>query len=977
MATVEESVFNPVQEPAESVFDPTYGGTLPTGKTAADENVFDPTYGGTLPTGQTAADENVFDPTYGGTLPTGKTAADENVFDPTYGGTLPLATGSGSVSTPNLATSIIRPTQQYQQTFDNPLFEYESYTYNLSWHILTKADFNNLTSNPQSAYIPNNCLVASGGKNSATFRRNPHFIEDFYFDDFRVVTTVNTTSYNKNSNAIQFEFTIIEPSGFTMINRLLDAVQSVGGDNYMLQPYLLMIEFTGYKDGTMIKVPNQTKYLPFVLHSMKSAVTPKGTEYRIAAGPYNHSAFNETLAKTPALIKVEAKTVQDLLGTLDAADPITLATINAATAEQNQRQKSYGELKSQYDSTQNPEERAQLAEQLAAIKPSATSSIEYQSKGLCDGINAFYQSVKNNTGAIKFPNLYRVVFDAEIGNSLLIVPNSTGSNNISNAATRNDNKTNAKAATGIATGQIDFNSGTYNIKPATSIMSVIEYAVRNSQYLTKQLVDPTANNVGISQFRLAFGNNLRWYRVIPKITLGAYDDVTKTYQKFITYYVKPWTVSVKNPYAPLGRASGYTKKYDYIFTGQNRDVIDCKIDFDMLFYLQLTANVNKIRQTETQGASASDGAAQGSNAGITVPTSRLQPYGVNYIAANQQTSVRSGPDQGKAYRAADTSRDLTLNSRGDMINVKLRIIGDPHFIKQDDLFYNQSLTPGNSMFVSNNNQSLVFDDGELYVYLNFESPTDYNDATGLAIPGISPYQYSAFRGVYKIIKIDNEFRSGKFEQVLDLARLPIDDDIRNSALNIQSRFDTLVNQGLGQLVAFGATRFSGPLILQNQVAQGIVNAAVTGDSSSIGGLVQGLVGQAVSALSNQAIGKAVSWAKDLFSGPSGLGPGSVGAGAENVFAQNGIASPGSFAAGDYVPSWQSIGVANDAGTAADLQSVYGADPFAVQPGLENFGGDLISTEQFTEFAGGADLGALDGVVDSGFVSDEALELFGW
>ena len=44
------------------------------------------------------------------------------------------------------------------------------------------------------------------------------------------------------------------------------------------------------------------------------------------------------MVKTPALIKVEAKTVQDLLGTADAADPITVASINAAISQRAEAQ---------------------------------------------------------------------------------------------------------------------------------------------------------------------------------------------------------------------------------------------------------------------------------------------------------------------------------------------------------------------------------------------------------------------------------------------------------------------------------------------------------------------------------------------------------------------------------------------------------------------------------------------------------------
>jgi len=870
-----------------------------------EESVFDPTFGGTL-VGQTAADENVFDPSYGGIL---RSAGDENVFDPSYGGTvtpfLPDVTAAN-----NITSSVLRPSQTYQPTFDNPLFDYENYTYNISWHILTVQDYNALVANPNTKYVPMNCLIASGGKNTATFARNVNFVEDFYFDDLKILTVVNTKNYNKNSNAITIDFTVIEPNGFTLLNRLQDAVASVNGPNYLSQPYLLMIEFTGYKDGTVATIPNQTKYIPMSLISMKTNITPKGAEYRVSAVPYNHKAFDETMIKTPALIKVQAKSVQDLLGTLNASDPNTVAAINAARSERAEA----------IALNNDPEfNNFATAEALDATRRVARSNIEYSSQGLVDGINSWLQSVSQNTQAIRFPSIYRVVFDPEIGNSALVVPNSNqGSNNISNSATSNDSRNNVRAAAGINVGAIDFNAGVFSIKPGTSILSVIDYAVRNSKYVTSQLVDPLANNVGISQFRLKFGQSLRWYRVIPSIKLGQYDPVTKKYQMFVTFYIKPWTVSVKNPFAPLGRAEGYTKKYDYIFTGQNRDVLDCKIDFDMLFYLQLTADPNKVRQTETGGASTPDTNVNGS---IIVPNSLTQPIAVNYVSSNQTTSVRTGPDQAKAVRGADTQRDLTLNSRGDMINVQLRIVGDPHFIKQDDLFLNQNLTPTNSMFVSNNNQSLVFDDGELYVYLNIVSPTDYADNTGLAIPGVGKYQYSAFSGVYKIITVNNEFRAGKFEQVLDLVRIPIEDQVRNVALNIQSRTDRLISQGLGQLTAFTPTRFTGPLILVNQTGTGlggaIVNAALTGGASGIGGLVQGLVAQVAGQVANQLVGRAVNGIvsatgsvlsqagrdiKDALGIPrgltaadenifdptyggtlSGLGSGSVGAGAESVF----------------------------------------------------------------------------------------------
>lgn len=760
-----------------------------------------------------------------------------------------------------------KSTQKKQVQVDNPLFDYESYTYNLSWHILSPQDYKNMTNNPGTAYIPKNCLIASGGKNSSSFARNPYFTEDFYFEDFKITTVVNTTKLSKNSNAIDISFTVVEPNGFTLINRLIDACTANGGVNYLKNPYLLMVEFTGYKDGTPVNISNQTKYIPFALIGMQTSLTAKGAVYKIQAAPFNHQAYQETMIKTPAIIKVQARKVQDLLCTLNPTDTNTEAIIQS---QLNQRSFDIAEIqKILNDPTASPADKADAQ---ASISSYSTSSIEYAAESLCDGINSWLVALASNTQAIVYPNQYRIVFDAEIGNSEFV---SSLGQNVSNAATKNTANKTAAAATGKSVNAIDFTSGVFTIKPGTNILNVIDYAVRNSKYITGQLVDPLANNVGISQFRLQKGNSLKWYRVVPKIELGAYDRVTNKFQMFVTYYVKTWTVNVKNPYAPLGRSDGYVKRYDYLFTGRNRDVLDMKIDFDMLFYVQLSADVNKnLKSTGTGTQGVPDSTRVPSY--ITYQSDPIQPISVSHVSSNQTTSSRTGPDEGKAIRAGDQTRELTQSSRGDMINLKLRILGDPQFIKQDDIFYNQGTTPGIGQFVSATNQSLVFDDGELYVYVNFESPNDINDATGLAIPGVTlygqrNYQYSAFSGVYKVITVDNEFRQGKFEQTLDLVRLPVSDNLRDQALNIQSRTDSLISQGLGQLLQLPATKFTGPLVLVNNlatsgIASSIAAAANGGAGNILSNLASKFIGDVTKKLMGEVTGKITEFGSQIFEG---------------------------------------------------------------------------------------------------------------
>ena len=205
-----------------------------------------------------------------------------------------------------------------------------------------------------------------------------------------------------------------------------------------------------------------------------------------------------------------------------------------------------------------------------------------------------------------------------------------------------------------------------------------------------------------------------------------------------------------------------------------------------------------------------------------------------------------------------------LDSRGDMINLRMKIIGDPHFIKQDDIFYNQSIVSGLGQLTPNN--SLWTDNGELYVFVTFQSPVDYDESTGLAVPALSKYKNSVWTGIYKIIKIDSEFQKGKFEQTLELARLPYTDADFSAGTNAQQRFDSLSIITVGQENRFAATRFTGPSILTSQLNNaalpGYAAGGLAAGGASASSILQGVANQVVGQVVNQVKQQATSYLKD-------------------------------------------------------------------------------------------------------------------
>ena len=755
----------------------------------------------------------------------------------------------------------------------NPLSDYESYTYGLSLHLLSQTQYNNLIQNPNTSYIPQNVLVASAGKNSNNFKRDPNFREDFYFDDFQMKTVVNITTRNRNSNLIECSFTIIEPVGFTFINRLVAACQGIGSANYLKQPYLLQIDFYGYKDGVIAgtPIPNMSKYIPIALVSMKTRVSTKGTEYKIEAVPYNHQAFNQTHVVSPANFKIKALTVADMFGTGQVTSSLTEAF---ATVQREQAVLDQLNTLKQNRNLDSREIRLINEQLAAAAKPSGI----FQVSGFCDALNSYFVSLKDVNKKITVTNEYKVEFFKEIGDSKLFP--TTAPNDVNNAAAGGSTtaaaKTAARAASGLPVGTVEWNSGTFNIPMGMQIDKLIDYTVRNSDYIRRQLLVPELSDSGGKSFNPLTANTkdggpLNWYKIVPKIKIKQYDFSRQQYAYEITFCVKPWTVNTKYPYTVQGRTPGYVKQYDWMYTGRNTEVIDLQIDFDMLYYQQLTAFPNAKAEGSTGGpiqkpAPTNPDTPPPQFPLIPATAEALQPLAVTYVSNDYRQTTLPGAASAFGTASGDLQRDLTSSSRGDMINIQLKIIGDPQLIKQDDLFYAQNISPPTSQLTPNN--SLYYDGGELYVNIIFQSPIDYDESTGLAIPNLGNYTYNLFNGIYKIITVENNFRQGKFEQTLNLIRLPVNAQDINQLINARARIETYVNYGLGQLAGLPYSRFTGPRILVNNLAAGvgIYNAGAAGGGGVLSGLVGGIVNQFVGKVTNELIGKATGAIKDVFSG---------------------------------------------------------------------------------------------------------------
>ena len=192
----------------------------------------------------------------------------------------------------------------------NPLAAYASYTYGLALHLLPPEQYRQLINNPGVAFKPTVTLVASAGRYNSTPPRDASFTDDFYFDNFKLSSVIGLNAVNRGSNAVNLQFSLIEPYGLSFLNRLLDTATRLNIPNYLDVPYLLEISFYGADDdGMYAKLSGQTKLIPIRILGIKIRAGSKGSEYQITAVPYGSLAHMQSLAATKANFSITSRTV--------------------------------------------------------------------------------------------------------------------------------------------------------------------------------------------------------------------------------------------------------------------------------------------------------------------------------------------------------------------------------------------------------------------------------------------------------------------------------------------------------------------------------------------------------------------------------------------------------------------------------------------------------------------------------------------
>jgi hypothetical protein len=624
----------------------------------------------------------------------------------------------------------------YPNNVPNPLFKYASYNVIFTLSALTQAELED----PQtllkgtahdiiarSAGIGNpnptegglsaeNKAILKSDKATKSLRdaqENLRRGRDLYFSKVRMFNLPSLNAQRRLTSVTNIEMDIIEPMGISLLDKIRGAAANCNYLDHISAPYLLTMEFRGFDEfGKPISEIEQEmlkRKIPIKLVNMKLDVNKGGTTYSVKAVPMNEHGFvnHHIYLRTSGVIKT-GNNIQDTMDSL-------AAIMNKQTEDEKKQQ--LVEIADTYEIIVDPE--------FANEKPSSErlGMGDIAVGGQSDAREA---AILRKAGQVK-QNDSLLVIMTELMKSLPRFQRERSLNNF----------------------KAKIEKAGKDIKP-------------EEMYFDYFFIDSS---------------------VVPDSS--RFDRVRGKHPRKIIYNIVPYKIhayALVDPGASTGtNFEQFVKKtYNYIFTGDNLDILDLNINYRVAYF--------QTRLKDIEGKSGSDKFSRESGEQqedveredpSTKDPFREYPY-IHQSEVGTTTSVTSGINKGNSTEL-DQRLDALSNPTADMVSVRMSILGDPAYLGQSQ-FIPTTASRGDG---TSNRKKLAFSQGnrdiwnEIYgnynmgfgdvvIKLNFRSPTDVNEKTG--VYELAKDEQIAFSGLYRVVQVDNMFEDGKFVQELQLVR---------------------------------------------------------------------------------------------------------------------------------------------------------------------------------------------------------------
>ena len=769
----------------------------------------------------------------------------------------------------------------------NSLSKFASYNNIFTFGAVSKTAFNT----PMFTYRtrgPDVTILRSGGTAGDQVRtpleKSAGITGEYFIDDIDVVCLVAPNSRTQSTNATTITFNVIEPYSMGLFLQALHiAAAQAGYTNYLEAVYLLQIEFIGYDDnGRSFKDSRSTRMFPLKLSNVEFDVTEQGSNYFIEAIPYHETALSDEVQMAPVTTDIQGATIVELLQT----GPQSLATI-LNTREQEQKQAGNKAVADEYV-IMFPKDMSSAAGSPLGAATQATSGATTASAAEAGTEGAAGDEERNQE---LFDQLTGVEggevpadFDAEISKVLgIVVRRSQIGESIREAAEKEENinnigkskivksfldqgtqyfgrpafvedKENAPGVFQRGNIQISDEGRRINFSQGTKIQTMIEEVILLSEYARNFVTEqPDANGMKT------------WFRIESDVFLvPGNDNVAQTGEgaKVYVYKVIPFKTQVGRFTSPTSAPPGYTnlrrqaiKQYDYIYTGENDDILDFNININAAFFTALNGDFGQLGASQiTLGANGlvinPESPIHGASAGNNTNSSSSGIGSTRSTPTTNTGEAGSGPQNHPENAIARTFNDAIVNSETDLVGIDFEIWGDPYYIV-DSGMGNYNASPTGS-FNINSDGSMDYQNGEVDIIINFRTPVDIRDPGYMKFPAGGTKAVGAFSGLYQVIEVTNSWKENVFTQKLKTIRRrnqPEDTGVSPIDISIESVIEKGLEAIISPLVSSPVAAFAGAL----DDIQGQIDQLGSTLSQGLGGAVANGVA-ALDAAASDAIG---------------------------------------------------------------------------------------------------------------------------
>lgn len=569
---------------------------------------------------------------------------------------------------------------------------------------------------------------------------------DLFFENFNMLSTVGPNSDRGLANITKMNFELVEPFGVSFVEKVKAATFINGYRDFQDAPLLLTIEFKGTDEhGRPITSEDQNyvRKIPILIVRVEFDLDQSGAKYQVVAVPFGDLAHDDRFKFPRTQITTSVSSVGEW---------IQEVTKQLDEDQQKEIDEGVRQYKDTYEFVVSSEvaKRAVYARDLQITTAESNASLftkfwnnyiagekskidttpiiklaDAQVDGQTSLVKYFEDAIRTGEGYSAIADRFWQYWHLQMTRSSVVRPGTTSD---------------SKAA-------------------ETSYDDLMKF------YNSKEFREKAKDNQWIPWFEI----KVTVFTPNPDII----DNVRKVSPKRVVFKAIPKKIHCLK-FFPPGVSLGFMdwskwvrKQYNYIYTGENVDVQNLRINYKTAYYLR---NVRPFKEEHKSKG-------------------KYQDFEENLVKifGSEDSEIRIEPTNQMGKNTLNTGSnksqqfyDYITNPEVDMIKIELEILGDPAFICQDQFITihedrSKRADGLGAGVISKKYGSFNAENFQPLIQLNFVRPPDDLEDR---FTGAYEYHYGSggtientFKGIYQVTKVDSRFQQGQFLQTLYCVRL--------------------------------------------------------------------------------------------------------------------------------------------------------------------------------------------------------------